>query len=69
MIIGIWLQFLDKWSRSRKSCFHGWSFFDGNPGLSVLTLLSGYGLSNKGVGGHTCNGNFKYYNIIAGFII
>ena len=40
-----------------------------NPGLRVLVFFVGYGLSNRVVGGHTCRGNFKHYNIIPGFLI
>ena len=47
--IRIWIKAQGK---KNRVCMYGLNH--GNPGLRLLTSLFGYGLSNRGVGGHTC---------------
>ena len=46
-----------------------YGLYRGNPGSKILNFLVGYGLSNRGVGGHTYKRKFKHYKIIPGFIM
>ena len=46
-----------------------YGLYHGDPGSRVLTILVGYAVSNRGVGGHTSMGSFEFYNVFPGFIM